>query len=126
MASASRPVWIAASFGPEGRFFVRSFGATQPGQSVDQTAIYAAQAASVLLSAIARSDGTRASVTRELFRTRVSHGILGDFAFDANGDTTSAPVTILRALHGGGATTLLNPEGAVIARVVRPPRRLVR
>jgi ABC-type branched-subunit amino acid transport system substrate-binding protein len=129
---AARGMYVSAAgltpgvLGPEGRFFVRGFAATQPGQAVDQTAIYAAQAASLLLAAIASSDGTRASVTKQLFRTRVNRGILGDFGFDEHGDTTSAPVTILRALHGGGASAVLNTEGSSIVRVIRPPRRLVR
>lgn len=59
---------------------------------------YAAQAAQVLLDAIARSDGTRASVTKELFATRVRGGILGTFGFDRNGDTTEQKVTILRPI----------------------------
>jgi branched-chain amino acid transport system substrate-binding protein len=114
------------SLGPEGRFFARSFAATQPGQAVNQTPLYAAQAANILLDAIARSDGTRASVTRQLLTAHVSHGILGTFGFDRQGDTTSSPITILRATHGGGASTVLSYQGALITRVTRPPRRLVR
>ena len=39
-------------------------------QRSPSTAVYAAQATEILLDAIARSDGTRASLTRELSRTR--------------------------------------------------------
>jgi ABC-type branched-subunit amino acid transport system substrate-binding protein len=49
-----------------------------------------------LIDAIARSDGTRKSVTRELFRTRIESGILGEVRFDENGDLVEAPVTIFR------------------------------
>ncbi len=49
-------------------------------------AVYQAQAAQIMLGAIARSDGTRASVVREMFRTRVNNGIMGTFRFDRNGD----------------------------------------
>jgi hypothetical protein len=42
-----------------------------------------------MLDAIARSDGTRASVTKELLRTRVRDGLIGSFRFDRNGDTTA-------------------------------------
>jgi ABC-type branched-subunit amino acid transport system substrate-binding protein len=62
---------------------------------------YGAQAAEILLDAIARSDGTRASVTRELRRTRVEDGILGDIRFDRYGDPVEAPVTIYRVTRGG-------------------------
>ena len=59
-----------------------------------------AQAAEVLLQAIAASDGTRASVTENLLKVRVEDGILGSFAFDANGDTTAAGVTMYRIEQG--------------------------
>ncbi|MBD0318070.1 MAG: hypothetical protein ICV71_06045, partial [Thermoleophilia bacterium] len=62
----------------------------------DFSASYAAQGAEILLDAIARSDGTRSSVTRELFRTDVEGRILGDVRFDENGDLVEAPVTIFR------------------------------
>ena len=53
-----------------------------------------------MLDAIARSDGTRASVTREVFRTRVEDGILGDIRFDRNGDLVDAPFTFFRIVAG--------------------------
>jgi branched-chain amino acid transport system substrate-binding protein len=52
------------------------------------TAAYGAGAAQVLLSAIARSNGTRASVARNLFSTRITGGVLGDLAIDPKGDPT--------------------------------------
>ena len=58
--------------------------------------LQAAQAAEVVLAAIARSDGTRASVLRELRASRVRGGILGTFRFDGNGDITPAKLTVLR------------------------------
>lgn len=73
----------------------------------------AAQATEVLLQAIARSDGTRASVVRELFATRVKDGILGSFSFDRNGDIVPRPVGVYRFERGKFVT-----EG-----VVRVPLR---
>jgi ABC-type branched-subunit amino acid transport system substrate-binding protein len=61
-----------------------------------------------MLDAIARSDGTRTSVTRELFRTRVEDGLLGEIRFDRYGDLVEGPVTIYR----------LTDEGPVVDRVV--------
>ena len=54
----------------------------------------------MLLDAIARSDGTRASVVDELFKTKVTNGILGSFSFDRYGDIVPAPVGIYR-FEGG-------------------------
>ncbi len=56
----------------------------------------AAQAAVVLLDAIARSDGTRASIVDEMFASRVVGGILGSFSFDRFGDIVPAPVAVYR------------------------------
>ena len=78
-----------------GKRFLRAFG--RPSVEVEQSyAIEAAQATEVLLDAIGRSDGTRASVVDELFATRVKNGILGSFTFDRYGDVVPAPVRIYR------------------------------
>lgn len=61
---------------------------------------FSAQAMDVVLAAIARSDGSRQSVLRELFATRVTDGILGSFGFQPNGDMTSVPVAIYRLQPG--------------------------
>jgi len=60
----------------------------------------AAQATEVLLDAIGRSDGTRASVVDELFATKVENGILGSFTFDRLGDIDPAPVGVYRFEDG--------------------------
>ena len=100
-----------------GRRFVEDFeqatGNTKP---TGRHSIVAAQATEVLLDAIARSDGTRASVVKQLFRTRVTNGILGSFGFDRNGDTTAGAVTVYRITHG-------SPR---IFAVITPPPALVR
>jgi branched-chain amino acid transport system substrate-binding protein len=82
-----------------GKRFVHDFGASliEPGV---QGAPEAAQATEVLLDAIARSDGTRASIVDELFATKVTNGILGSFSFDRNGDIVPGPVGIYRFERG--------------------------
>jgi len=82
-----------------GQAFVKAFG-TAVGESPYGYSAYAAQAAEVLLAAIARSNGTRASVTAELFKTRISNGLVGSFAFNRNGDPTEGAVTFYRIVHG--------------------------
>jgi ABC-type branched-subunit amino acid transport system substrate-binding protein/predicted Ser/Thr protein kinase len=76
----------------------------------------AAQATELVVQAIARSDGTRASVLKELKASRVKNGILGSFRFDRNGDLTPATVAIMR----------ITKRDSVLDRVVRTPRRLIR
>jgi len=75
----------------------------------------------VALDAIARSDGSRASILRELFATEVRGGLLGDFRFDTRGDTTERPVTVLRVTSHAP----VNAEGGALVQVLRPSRRLL-
>jgi branched-chain amino acid transport system substrate-binding protein len=84
--------------GPGARFVSR-FGAML-GQTPQQPSVYAAQATQLLLHAIARSNGTRASVNHELFTSNVHNGILGDFAITPTGDTTTNQVTIYQLTAG--------------------------
>jgi ABC-type branched-subunit amino acid transport system substrate-binding protein len=60
---------------------------------------YAAQAATILLDAIASSDGSRASVRTRVFAGRAA-GPLGTITFDAHGEPRPAPATIFRVVHG--------------------------
>jgi DNA-binding SARP family transcriptional activator/ABC-type branched-subunit amino acid transport system substrate-binding protein len=129
---AGRGVYVSLNgltverLGPSGRRFVRAFAVTQPGAEIHPYAVYTAQATEVLLDAIARSNGTRATVIRELFRTKVTDGLLGNFSFDADGDISESPITIVRAESGGGANTILSVEGAVVDSIERPQANLVR
>jgi ABC-type branched-subunit amino acid transport system substrate-binding protein/streptogramin lyase/predicted Ser/Thr protein kinase len=105
----SVPVADPARLPPTGRRFVEAFEQAIEGQAAPSSAP-TAQATEVLLDAIARSDGTRASVTRNLLRTRVKNGILGSFEFDTNGDTTAGGVTMYRIENGKPRVlAVLNP-----------------
>ena len=84
---------------PAGEQFVSEFGHAV-GEPGFLGAPEAAQATEVLIDAIARSDGTRASVVEELFATKVDNGILGSFSFDAYGDVVPAPVGVYRFENG--------------------------
>jgi branched-chain amino acid transport system substrate-binding protein len=73
-----------------GAEFADEFKPTLGGKEIDPYAIYGAQAAQVLLDAIAASDGTRASVIQKLFETNVTDGFLGSFEINENGDPSGA------------------------------------
>jgi branched-chain amino acid transport system substrate-binding protein len=62
--------------------------------------VHVAQATDVLLDAIAASDGSRQSVARAVVTAKVHDGIIGDFAFDANGDVTPPLVAVYRVTDG--------------------------
>jgi branched-chain amino acid transport system substrate-binding protein len=85
---------------PAGKSFLRAFGKPAFVLRGALGAPEAAQAAEVLLDAIGRSDGSRASVVDELFKTDVKNGILGSFKFDRNGDIDPAAVGLFRITNG--------------------------
>jgi ABC-type branched-subunit amino acid transport system substrate-binding protein len=84
--------------------------------------MHAAVATEVLLDAIARSDGTRASVLDELRGIEIKRGIIGSFHFDRFGDMTPAKLTILRVRLGAKARDRLPGHSrAVLDRVLTVP-----
>ncbi|MBA2346978.1 MAG: ABC transporter substrate-binding protein, partial [Solirubrobacterales bacterium] len=121
----SLPGLVTEELPPRGEAFVRRFAGTRAGDEIEPSAVYAAQAADVVLDAIGRSDGSRASVLAELFRTRVRGGILGDFGFDARGDITESPITVLRVARAGTSRRTASVEGGDVVRVSRPRAALV-
>jgi branched-chain amino acid transport system substrate-binding protein len=98
-----------------GKQFVINF-TKKDGRPPDPYAVYAAQAAEVIVAAIAKSDGTRASITKQILGVHLNNSILGNVAFNANGDVSSNPVTIYK-VTGGKALTL---------KVIVPPKSLVK
>jgi len=90
-----------AELPPRGRQFLTIFTATNGGDSgPDLAASYGAQGAELLLDAIARSDGSRASVLEEIRKTRIRDGIVGSIAFDRNGDIRERPIGVYRVEDG--------------------------
>lgn len=102
--SLSVPGSTADQLTGAGRTFATDFGATLNGAPVQAYTAYAAQAATLLLDAIAASDGTRASVVENVAKAKVTDGILGSFEIDANGDTTAGAVTVYVVKNGKPAT----------------------
>jgi branched-chain amino acid transport system substrate-binding protein len=110
---------VALSLTPAGARFARDAGAAR-------TPLYGvlenAQAAQLVLAAIASSDGTRGSVLARLRASRVQDGILGSFSFDRNGDIDPETVPILR-LSDSSAPSAPVP-GAAVDRLVTIPASL--
>jgi len=98
-----------------GAEFAAAFSPTLGGKPIDPYAIYGAQAARVLLDAIAASDGSRASVIEKLFATKVTNGFLGSFEINENGDPSGAEgavvgFTIYKATTKLETETTLSPK----------------
>ena len=78
---------------------MKDFTAANGGTAPDPYAVYAAQAADVMLAAIKASDGTRAGVASSIFKVNIKGSILGHVSFNPNGDVTANPVTIYIIVH---------------------------
>ena len=108
---------------PAGRRFARDFGTLD---SPVFGVLTAAQATEVVLDAIAGSDGTRASVLKELRSTEVKDGFLGDFELDRHGDINPAQIPIFRVTGrtppGAGVFEFF--QGSVVDRVITVPKSL--
>jgi ABC-type branched-subunit amino acid transport system substrate-binding protein/predicted Ser/Thr protein kinase len=118
--AANEPVTPLTHLTGPARDIARELGTGKPRPFVLETA----QAAEIVLAAIARSDGTRASVLEAMRHTRVSDGVLGSFSFDRNGDITPARVAVLRIdgrSHEGAALDALYAGTAVDSIVEVPP-----
>ncbi len=99
-----------------GKSFVSAFEKTIGGQTPAPYSVYAAQAADVILQAIANSDGTRAGVASELFKVNIPNGILGPIAFNKNGDVSANPVTIYKVVNGQSTTyKVIVPKNSLVA-----------
>jgi branched-chain amino acid transport system substrate-binding protein len=122
VSSIDEPAPLRGASRP-GHALARELGTPRPQPYV----LEAAQATELVLAAIARSDGSRASVLRALRASQVRDGILGTFRLDANGDMTPPRVTILRLTGSTPPGSELNPgfEGAVVDRILHVPPELV-
>lgn len=83
--------------GPLGRSILKQTGREPPEQ---YGALFGAAAAATMLQAIAQSDGSRASVDKQLFLARTPASIMGRFGFNRNGDPTQGAVTVYRVANG--------------------------
>jgi branched-chain amino acid transport system substrate-binding protein len=97
-----------------GKAFVTNF--TKAVGVPDPYSVYAAQATEVMVQAIAKSNGSRSDVTKQMFKVLLRNSILGTLSFNSNGDVTANPVTIYQ-VKGNSAPTL---------KVIVPPKALVK
>jgi branched-chain amino acid transport system substrate-binding protein len=98
-----------------GKEFADEFKGTLGGKPIDPYAIYGAQAAQIVLDAIAASDGSRADIIKKMFETKVEDGLIGSFEINENGDPSQAGgavvgFTIYRATTKLEAVKTLSPK----------------
>jgi len=102
-----------------GRGFVDALREQVGDRPLELYAPYAGQAAAVLLDAISRSGNERGRVSQALNRVRIRNGIVGDFAFDASGDTTLRAITVSRAGREFQPVTEIEPRPSLVAEARR-------
>jgi branched-chain amino acid transport system substrate-binding protein len=102
-----------------GKKFVTAFAKANHGKLPDPYTAYAAQAAQVLLGAIAKSNGSRSSVLSHIFGAKVKDGILGSFSINKNGDTTLGTVTF-------GKISPKGPGHETFVKLITPPVSLTK
>jgi branched-chain amino acid transport system substrate-binding protein len=99
---------------PTGKKFIKAFKKYLGIKTLPPPyAVYQAQGAQIMLDAIKRSNGTRASVTAQLFKTKVKNGIMGTFHFDKNGDIAPLKWISFDQLRGNAGV----PVYAVLRKV---------
>jgi branched-chain amino acid transport system substrate-binding protein len=106
-------------FKGKGAEFIEAFKPRLGGKPVDPYAIYGAQAAEVMLNAIAASDGTRGDVIAKLFEQKINDGYLGTFEINENGDPGGAEgavvgFTIYKATDKLETVTTISPKPEVV------------
>ncbi len=110
---------------PAGADFVRRFAKTQAGGEVEPSAVYAAERPGRCSTPSAAPTAPAAPSSSSSSPRARTPDLLGTFGFDANGDITESPVTIMRVARGGRSSKTGSTEGGVVDRVVRPSPRLV-
>ena len=106
-------------FKGKGAEFIEAFKPRLGGKPVDPYAIYGAQAAQVMLNAIAASDGSRGDVIAKLFEQKIDDGYLGTFQINENGDPGGAEgavvgFTIYKATTKLETVTTISPKPEVV------------
>ncbi len=94
---ASVPGRVPTDVPAAGAAFVQELEAALGGAPVEQFAPYAGEAALVLLDAIAEAGTDREAIVQSIFATPVEEGLVGDYEFEATGDPSVGPITVLEA-----------------------------
>jgi len=77
-----------------GKKFVTAFKAAYHVKTLQAYTAYGAEAFEVLSNAIAKSNGSRPSITQHLFNQSFPDGIIGSFKIDSSGDPSLGGVTV--------------------------------
>ena len=122
---ASEGMWISIAgqpyknLPPAGKKFAAAFGKSigLAASKVNPYSNYGATAMQVMLSAIAKSDGTRASVTKGLFGITVPTSPIGGVKLNKNGDTNQGAISFYQVKSGQAVfQKLIKPKLALVQK----------
>ena len=104
---------------PTGKAFIAAYKKTYKVDHLEAYTAYGAQAFLVLANAIAKSDGSRASITKNLFNQTFTKGVIGSFKIDASGDPSLGGVTVDQYVGGQSKIiTVINPPAALAVKAL--------
>jgi len=104
---------------PTGKAFIAAYKKTYKVDHLEAYTAYGAQAYLVLANAIAKSNGTRASITKNLFNQTFPKGVIGSFKIDSSGDPSLGGVTVDQYVGGQSKIiTVINPPAALAVKAL--------
>jgi ABC-type branched-subunit amino acid transport system substrate-binding protein len=104
---------------PTGKAFIAAYKKTYKVDHLEAYTAYGAQAFLVLANAISKSDGSRASVTKNLFSQTFPKGVIGSFKIDSTGDPSLGGVTVDQYVGGQSKIiTVINAPAALAVKAL--------
>ena len=104
---------------PTGKAFVAAYKKTYKVDHLEAYTAYGAQAFLVLANAIVKSNGTRASIAKNLYSQTFPKGVIGSFKIDSSGDPSLGGVTVDQYVGGQSKIiTVINPPAALAVKAL--------
>jgi branched-chain amino acid transport system substrate-binding protein len=103
-----------------GKAFLAAYKKTYHVDHLEAYTAYGAQAYLVLANAIAKSNGTRASIAKNLYSQSFPKGIIGNFKIDSSGDPSLGGVTVdqFQADGTNKIITVVNPPADLAVKAL--------
>jgi len=103
-----------------GKAFLAAYKKTYHVDHLEAYTAYGAQAYLVLANAIAKSNGTRASIAKNLYSQSFPKGIIGNFKIDSSGDPSLGGVTVdqFQADGSNKIVTVVNPPADLAVKAL--------
>ena len=101
-----------------GKKFAKAFGKSigKPAAKVNPYSNYGATAMLVLMNAIAKSNGTRASVSSQVYNKGFNDTPIGNFRLNKNGDTNAGVISFYHVVNkNAGFYKIISPPTSLVA-----------